>query len=111
VFALSEGTPGANRYGLGAAGAAARAQPVRCLECGAETTGAAQACPRCGAPIIPPAPMAGPAAGWSGDQTGPDEPASHHPEFRSRPNALVIAGAALAALVAVIVVLAMAASS
>ena len=112
VFALSEGTPGPNRYGLGAADAAARARQLRCLECGAETTEAAQACPRCGAPIIPPAPMAGPAAGWSGDQTGaPHESASHHPGFRSRPNALVIAGAALAALLAVILVLAMSASS
>lgn len=112
VFALSEGTPGPNRYGLGAADAAARARPIRCPECGAETTEAAQACPRCGAPIIPPAPMGGPAAGWSGDQTGPPhESASHHPGFRSRPNALVIAGAALAALVAAILVLAMSASS
>jgi hypothetical protein len=112
VFTLSEGTPGPNRYDPGAADAAARAQPIRCPECGAETAEAAQACLRCGAPIIPPAPVAGPAAGWSGDQTGPPHAsASNHLRLRSRPNALVIAGAVVAALVAAIVVLAMSTSS
>ena len=76
VFTLSEGTPGPNRYDLGAAGAAARAQPIRCLECGAETTEAAQACLRCGAPII----SAALTAGRPADPTGlPHESAGQHP--------------------------------
>jgi uncharacterized membrane protein YhaH (DUF805 family) len=112
VFALCEGTPGPNRYDLGAADAAAPAQPIRCLECGAETTGAAQVCLRCGAPIIPVPPTAGPAAGQPADPTGlPHESVGQHPKPRSWPNFLVIAGTALAALVAVIVVVAMSTSS
>ena len=118
VFALSEGTPGPNRYGLGAADAAARAQSIRCPECGAETTGAAQACLRCGAPIISAGLTAGP-AGQPADPTGlphesiglPHESIGQHPGLRYRLIAPVIAGAAFAALVAIIVVLAMSMSS
>jgi uncharacterized membrane protein YhaH (DUF805 family) len=108
VFTLVDGTPGPNRYDLAAADAAA-APPPRCLECGADNAGAAQACARCGAPLAQQPPVA---AGAAGDPPGsiplPHEPAGRPARPGARRNALVIAGAGLAALVAVIVVLALA---
>ncbi len=112
VFTLSEGTPGPNRYSPGAADAAAGALQVRCPECGAETAAAAQACARCEAPLpqrrsVADAEAAGPGAPiavppeLAGQRTGPSP----------RRNALIIAGAGLATLTAVIAIIAISNSS
>src|SRR5215813_6608738 len=112
VFTLIEGTPGPNRYDLVAADAAAGPPPPRCLECGAENAGAAQVCPRCGAPLVHQPPVAAGAVGESrGSIPLPHELAGQRTRPRAERNALVIAGGGLAALVAVIVVLALAISS
>ena len=112
VFTLSEGTPGPNRYDLGAADAAAGALQVRCPECGAETAAAAQACAQCEAPFpqrrsVADAEAAGPGAPiavaheLAGQRTGPSP----------RRNALIIVGAGLATLAAVIAIIAISNSS
>ena len=112
VFTLIEGTPGPNRYDLVAADAVAGPPPPRCLECGAENAGAAQVCPRCGAPLVHQPPVAADAVGGPrGSVPLPYEPAGQRTRPRAERNALVIAGGGLAALVAVIVVLALAISS
>ena len=112
VFTLIEGTPGPNRYDLVALDVAAGPPPPRCLECGAENAGAAQVCPRCGAPLVHQPPVAAGAAGESrGSIPLPHELAGQRTRPRAERNALVIAGGGLAALVAVIVVLALAISS
>jgi len=111
VFTLIEGTPGPNRYDLVAADAAAGPPPPGCLECGAENAGAAQVCPRCGAPLAHQPPVAAGAVGGSrGSIPLPHELAGQTTKPRAERNALVIAGGGLAALVAVIVVLALASS-
>ena len=112
VFTLIEGTPGPSRYDLVAADAAAGPPPPRCLECGAGNAGAAQVCPRCGAPLALQPPVAAGAVGESGGSIPlPHELAGQRTRPRAGRNALVIAGGGLAGLVAVIVVLALAISS
>jgi uncharacterized membrane protein YhaH (DUF805 family) len=111
VFTLVEGTPGPNRYDLVTADAAAGTPPLMCLECGAENAGAAQVCARCGAPLAHQPPVAAGAAGESrGSIPLPQELAGRRSRPGARRNALVMAGAGLAALAAVIVVLALATS-
>jgi hypothetical protein len=82
------------------------ATPQTCRECGAENAGAARACARCGAPLAHQPPVAAGAAGESrGSIPLPHELAGGRSRPGVRRNALVIAGGALGAVVAVIVVL------
>ena len=77
--------------------ARSRAAQVRCLECGAESAEATEACARCGAPTGLQQPVAAaPAAGGSGSQR-----ASGY----SRREALVVAGAGVVMLGALIAVI------
>jgi DivIVA domain-containing protein len=92
----------------GAADPAAEAAGIRCLECGAERAADVQVCTRCGAPVAQQRSMSADAAAGGPADPIPlaDRPVGQRTRLGSRRNVLVLAGAGLAVLTAVIVVIA-----